>query len=39
MDLSYFLKRMNCLNDNKLNIFNNKPQHTTSCIKHWGLIG
>ena len=33
MDLSYFLKLMNYLNDT-LKQKDNKPQHTTSYIKH-----
>ena len=38
MDLSYFLKKMNYLNDH-LNMGNNKPQHTTSYIKHLAVSG
>ena len=38
MDLSYFLKLMNYLNDT-LKQKDNKPQHTTSYIKHLAVSG
>ena len=38
MDLSCFLKRMNYLN-NQLKMEDNKPQHTTSYIKHLAVSG